>query len=274
MKANKIQSFFFFLLISITPFTLTATLNGCASNSKKEANYPDDGESAHEVEPVVDKVALDELKKMSNVLSKAKTLTFVATTMTPIRGANLQWVHVFTNAEVKVQRPNKIVIESGGDAFPQKIFFDGALFSKVATQEKLYSQKSMSGTIDTMLSKVSTLAGESLAFGDVLLADPYLSWTHDLTAATYIGETDFKGEKLQHVALAAKDVEWEVWMDHVTHLPRMVYVKYTGQSRAPSTLIEFSRWEVDRKLSVSLFKFQPPQDFKMIEIKAPKEGLK
>jgi hypothetical protein len=244
--------------------------SGCASSATAK-NTEHAKSAALAVQPIKDPIALTELKKMGDALSSAKTLSFFSSTMTPIRGANNQWVHVFSTAKVSMKRPNKIMIEMGGDAFPQKIYFDGKTFETVSPEKKLYSQTSMPGTIDQMLAQASK-AGESFAFADVLIADPLTSWTTDLDGATYIGKSDRNGEKLQHLALTAKDVDWEVWIDVKTHLPRVVYVKYTGENRSPTVLIEFSKWKVNGSIADSTFSYKAPKNFKKIELKMPEEG--
>jgi hypothetical protein len=258
------------VVATIGAMTLVMT-SGCASSATAQNTEHTKPSAAPVVQPIKDPIALTELKKMGDALSSAKSMSFWTNTMTPIRGANNQWVHVFSTAKVSMKRPNKIVIETGGDAFPQKIYFDGKTFSTVSPEKKLYSQTAMPGTIDQMLAQASK-AGEAFSFADVLIADPLTSWTTDLEGATYIGKSDRNGEKLQHLALTAKDVDWEVWIDVKTHLPRVVYVKYTGETRSPTVLIEFSKWKVNGSISDSTFSYKAPKDFKKIELKMPEEG--
>ena len=200
-------------------FAISVLATGCASSCKKPITDSKTA-AAPAVVPVKNQAALDELKKMGDALAHAKTMSFIATSMTPIRSANNQWVHVFATAKVAMERPSKISIETGGDAFPQHIIFDGATFSMSSPDTKLYSQTAMTGNIDSMLAQASAKAGDSFPFSDVLIADPLTSWTTGLEGAAYIGESTRGGEKLQHLALSAKDVHWEVWTDEKTHLPR------------------------------------------------------
>jgi hypothetical protein len=259
-------------LACFTAATLAMTC-GCASSATASSTDKDHPPVAA-VKPVKDPVALAELKKMGEALAAAKTMHFSATTMTPIRGANNQWVHVFSTAKVSMKRPNKLMIETGGDAFPEKIFFDGTTFSASATEKKLYSQTPMTGTVDSALAQAASKAGEVFAFSDVLIADPLTSWSNDLEGAVYIGESNRGGEKLKHFALTAKDVDWEVWTDEKTHLPRVVYVKYTGENRTPTILIEFSHWKLDATTADADFNFKAPAGFKKIELKTPEGATK
>lgn len=245
--------------------------SGCASSAPAPSKEQTHSTASAAVKPVKDPIALAELKKMGDALAGAKTLSFWSNTMTPIRGANNQWVHVFSTAKVSLKRPNKVTIETGGDAFPQKIYFNGKTFVTVSPDKKLYSETPMSGTIDNMLAQAAK-AGESFSFADVLIADPLTTWTTDLDGATYIGRSDRNGEKLQHIALTAKDVDWEVWIDEKTHLPRVVYVKYTGENRSPTVLIEFGKWKKDAKIADSTFTYKAPHSFKMIALKQPEQG--
>jgi hypothetical protein len=249
---------------------ITAAANGCASSaSKKETTSEPVATSPTKVIAVKNSEAMGELKKMGDALSKAKSMSFIATMMTPIRGANSQWIHVLTTAKVQMKRPNMLSIETGGDAFPQHIYFDGTNFVAVSEGKKLFSQTGMPGDIDSMLAQASKQAGDTFAFADVLIADPLSSWTQGLEGAAYIGESNRGGEKLQHLALTAKDVHWEVWTDEKTHLPRMVFVKYISETHSPSVLIEFSKWKINSSITDSTFKFKAPKDYTIVSLKAP-----
>jgi hypothetical protein len=232
------------------------------------------GASEAPITPVKDPRALTELKAMGDALAGASSMSFNTSTMTPVRGPNEQWVHVFATAQVEMQRPNQLFVVTGGDAFPQSVYFDGHQFSVNSVEKKLYTQSKMSGSIDTMLAQASKKGGTTFPFADVLLSDPFASWTEGLEGAVYVGESTRGGESLRHLALTAKSVDWEVWLDAVTHLPRMVFVKYTGASRSPSVLIEFSKWKLNASIAASDFAFKAPVGAKKIELKAPEGANK
>jgi hypothetical protein len=261
--------------VVLTGAVIMAAAGGCASASGHKEKASESVASAQtKVVPVKNPEAMGELKKMGDALSSAKSMSFVATMMTPIRGANAQWIHVFTTAKVQMKRPNKLSIETGGDAFPQHIYFDGTNFVAVAEGKKLFSQTGMPGDIDSMLAQASKQAGDSFPFADVLIADPLASWSAGLEGAVYVGESNRGGEKLQHIALTAKDVTWEVWTDEKSHLPRMVFVKYIGETHSPSVLIELSKWKINSSLSDSTFKFKAPKDYSIVSLKAPEGANK
>lgn len=230
--------------------------------------------SASEITPVKDKRALAELKTMADALSGAKSMSFSATTMTPLRGPNDQWVHVFSTARVELQRPNRLFVDTGGDVFPHQIYFDGKSLSVSAPDKKVYTQNDVSGSIDDALAQSSSKGGNSLPFADLLIADPYGSWTQDLNGAVYVGESTRGGEKLRHIALTAKNVDWEMWVSEKDHLPRMVFVKYTGENRSPSVLLEFSKWKLNASLAAADFVFHAPKGTQKVSLKAPEGASK
>jgi hypothetical protein len=227
------------------------------------------GDDKAAITPVKDARAMAELKKMADALASARSLSFDAATMKPLRGPNDQWVHVFTTAKVALQRPDKLAITTGGDAFPERIVYDGKKLSIYSAESKLFTSKEMTGSIDDVLGHASEEAGLELTFSDVLLADPYRSWTDNLSGAVYVGESERGGEKLRHLAFTAKDVSWEVWVDLKSNLPRIVYAKFVSEKHAPSMMIEFSKWKVGAKLAASTFSFAPPKGTTRVGLKAP-----
>jgi hypothetical protein len=234
-----------------------------ASTAQAETSKP------AEVAPVKDQRALTELKQMGDALSAARTLSFDTTSLSPLRGPNNQWVHVLKTDQVKLQRPNQLFIKTGGDSVKRDIFFDGKTYSVYAVDHKLYSQETVEGSVDDMLAKISSKGGDTFAFADVLLADPYASWSKSLEGAVYVGQSERQGEKLTHIALTEKGADWEVFIDNKTHLPRIVYVKYTDLERSPAVLIEFSKWKINAELPPSTFAFKAPSGAKKAPFKAP-----
>jgi len=221
------------------------------------------------VTPVKDKRAMETLEAMAKTLSNAHSMRFTTTVMKPIHGPNDQWVHILAADTVEMQRPNKLMVEASGDAYPQKVYFDGENFSVSAPEDHLYSTEKMPGDVDAMLAQAQKVGGVSFPFADVLLADPMKSWSEGLEGAAYIGESTRNGDKLSHIALTAKDVDWELWVDEKMHVPRIVYVKYTGAHRAPSVLIEFHKWKLNDKIAASKFQFKPMSGAKKVSFAAP-----
>jgi hypothetical protein len=221
------------------------------------------------IEPLKDPRAMAELQKMGQALAQAKTLSFNESSTTPIRGPNGQWLHILKTAKVELQRPNSLFVETGGDAFLQKIYFDGKTFSVSAPEHQLYSQEEMPGDIDAMLAMAAKKSGDAFTFSDVLISDPLATWTKDLDGALFVGESMHGNEKLAHLAFTAKDVDWEMWVNQKDHLPRMVYVKYIGVEKTPSLMIEFTKWKVNAPIPASVFNFVAPANAKKAKLKAP-----
>ena len=253
-------------------WALMAMTTGCASSAVNANSQPPAAQASSrspEIALVKDPRAMNELKKMGEALAEAKSMSFVTATMKPMRGPNEQWIHVLTTDVVEMERPNKLFVTAGGDAYPQRIYYNGKDFSVSAPEAKLYSTRSLSGNIDAMLAEASKVGGVSFPFSDVLLADPLASWTESLEGAVYVGASLRGGEKLEHIALTAKDVDWEIWIDQETHLPRIVYVKFTGEHRSPAVLVEFSKWKLNGKFPDSDFALKIPSGSKKVSFVAP-----
>jgi hypothetical protein len=261
--------------VSIVGLLITSA---CATQHPAQEPSPASGANgtsarASGIAPVKDKRAMEAWQTMADTLSKASSMRFVSTVMKPMHGPNDQWIHILTVDTVEMQRPNKLMVSAGGDAYPQKVYFDGENFSVSAPEDHLYSTGKVNGNVDNMLADIQNKGGVSFPFADVLLADPMKSWSEGLEGAAYIGESTRGNKKLSHIALTAKDVDWEIWIDQKMHVPRIVYVKYTGVHRAPSVLIEFSKWKLNDKIAASTFQFKPMSGAKKVSFAAPTTGV-
>jgi hypothetical protein len=262
-----------FLSIGLTGLIGIALMTaGCSTGTQTGTSTHSSSTSAassQEITPVRDQRALDELKRMSETLAAARSMSFESSSMTPLRGPNGQWVHVFKTARVEMQRPDRLFIQTGGDAFKQNIYFNGKTYTTFAPESKLYASTPMAGSIDAMLARSDERGGDVFPFSDALLADPYAAWSQGLEGALYVGQSNRNGHLLSHLAFTAKDMDWEVWVGVSDHLPHMVFVKYKGEDRSPTILIEFSKWRLNPKLNAAEFTFVPPRGARAANFKTP-----
>lgn len=255
-----------------TIFALGA--QGCAHKGApaQEAAKPAEPVAAKPAEtipappPIVEQAALDRLKVMSDKLAAAKAFTYKSRSSVERPAKTGQFLTHFIEAEVVLQRPNKLRSTVAGDVPGFQFYYDGVNISAFDPAKKFYASASAPGTIDAMLPFLMEKAGIDFPASDFLASNPYAEMTKGLTHAIVVGPSKVNGAACDHFAFMGPASNWEVWIDSgPSALPCRVAVTYKTVENFPRFQVEFLDWNLNPKVSAGEFVFNKPTDAKQIE---------
>jgi hypothetical protein len=262
------------LLLLATVFTL----QGCATQSEKKPvtapnqvatkPAPPVTQSAFvpAPAPVVQQHALDRLKQMSDKLIASKSFSYRSKSAIELQSETGQFVTFFTEAEVTLQRPNKLHMTVSGDAPSIHLYFDGNKASAIDVDSNTYAVSTPLSNIDEMLNYIMTKAQISFPSADLMYSDPYTVMTKNLTDATVVGDSMINGVPVEHFAYREPTIDWEIWIAKGEKaLPLRLAVTYRQVENRPSFLVEFADWKLNPKLKANMFEFKAPANGKQIE---------
>ena len=223
--------------------------------------------------PHLEQGALDQLKRMSTTLGKARALTFRTSSTVEVPAKTGQFVTLFATSEFELKRPDKLRVRVTGDVPNFEFTYDGGTIGAYAPNNNVYSVSKAPGTIDEMLPFVEKKTGIHFAAAYVLFSDPYAVLTNGLTSAFVVGSDMVQGAPCNHLAFRGPGVNWEIWIESGERaLPRRLEITYTGETNFPRFLVEFSHWNLHPWLADADFDFKKPAGAKEIafvsEIKA------
>ncbi|HPM42453.1 MAG TPA: DUF2092 domain-containing protein [Candidatus Omnitrophota bacterium] len=218
---------------------------------------------------VVDQRALDILKGMSDSLKSAKTLSFRARSLEPIKSPAGIWVILFSDSRVMIQEPDKLFVEKRGDVFALDFYFDGKTISLYSPARNVFAEKESPGTIDDVIEGVKRQSDNPFPYSDILISDPYSRLTSDLVGAVYVGRSTLGGVKTDHLAFSNKGVDWQIWIGADDKLPRLVNATYLDDASEPSYTVEFTDWKINDALSPEIFAYQNSTQASKIEFRKP-----
>ena len=227
---------------------------------------------------VIDQRALDMLKKMSDTLSQAKTVSFQARSMVPVRTPDGVWINLYGTSRVVMQGPDKLFASTGGDFASYDFYFDGKTITAFAPNKNLYAAKAAPATIDAMIEEAYQKDGKSFPYADILVSEPYTVLTKGLTSAYYVGQSILKplsgagGVKTDHLVFSHEGVQWQIWIDVADHLPRMVCATYLDDEGEPSYTVEFGDWKLNETVSPETFIFNNASQAAKVEFRNPFQG--
>jgi hypothetical protein len=216
--------------------------------------------------PIIQQYALDRLKQMSDKLTSAREFTYHSNSSIELQAVTGQFITFFTDAEVGLQRPNKLRINVSGDVPNFQLYFDGSKVLAFDPQKKLHAVSSPLTTIDEMLNFVMTKVPMNFPAADFLYSNPYAVMTKNLTHAIVVGDSMVNGVPCEHFAYMEPAINWEIWIEKGKNaLPLRLAMTYKQVPNFPRFLVEFVDWNLNPNLKADAFVFKIPANSKQIE---------
>lgn len=224
---------------------------------------------------IMDQRALDMLKVMSDTIKEAKTVSFQARSMVPVRTPDGIWINLYGTSQVIMQAPDKLFARTAGDLAPYEFYFDGKTIIRYAPDKNLYSAKEAPGSINDLIEKAYREEGKSFPYADILVSEPYAAMTRGLVSALYVGQSTLKplsggvGIKTDHLVFSNKGVQWQIWIGAEDHLPRLVCATYLDDASEPSYTVEFGDWKLSEPATEETFAFKNASQAAKVEFRNP-----
>lgn len=198
--------------------------------------------------------ALEILKATSDRLAGAHTLSFTAVEL--FENLTRQDVPLGYTAkyEVTLQRPDKLRVLKPADGPPNSFYYDGKTMMGYAPSENLLAVADAPPTIDATLEKAYQLAGISLPFDDLIVANPYGDLVPGLIHAYYVGQSHVvAGITTDIVAYAGDNVFVQVWIGAEDKLPRLVRAIYLDDPDHLRHELAITDWKLDEAVPADTF---------------------
>ena len=219
--------------------------------------------------PPLNTKALATLKRMCDTLASAKAFAYKSRSTFEVPAKSGQFLTLFSNADVALQRPDKLRARLTGEAPHFDFFYDGATVAAYAPHTKVYSLTKAPPTINAMLSALEDETGIRFVSAPLLVSNPYCTVTKGLTSALDVGPTTVNGTPCEHLAFRGDAVNWEIWIESGPRaLPRRIAVTFTDRPNFPRTLVEFSDWNLHPWLRPGDFTFHQPAGAREIPFRA------
>lgn len=249
--------------IAMTGGLLLAVL--CSPLAAQAADQPAAQAAGATPQPIVQQAALDLLKKMSDTLKAAPAMTLSVIDFREVPTTQGQMITLVTNADVTVKRPNSFLAEAVVNGVPTTFSYDGKTFSILDKAKNVYvSEPVASETLDAFFKRLDEAHGIQFSIADFLSSDPYAALTAKLENAYDVGDTVIDGITTTHLVFSAPGIEWQVWIDPATALPRLFAAAYTDMPREPRFLVSFRAVDINAKPTAGAFTFTPPKDARAI----------
>lgn len=222
--------------------------------------------------PKISPRALALLQRACGELADANAFTFHAEVMFDQvlkAGVKLQFAGALDYA---VQRPNELAVDYQSDLGAKRFWYDGKTVTIFDLPHKMYASTPAPDSIDEMMDHVMKVHNLSLPLGDMALSNACEQIGNEVKFGTYVGVNDVSGLACDHLAFAATDTDFQIWLQHTGKpLPRKVVINYRTLPGSPEYIAIISNWKFPATIPQSRFHPNLPKEAIRIDFMTVKE---
>lgn len=263
LKTNQPMSIRLVLnsLLLMTLFFTCLSWWGCEPKPEPESNPAEIPRESTKVEIGFDQDAADLLKRSLTFLGGLQKFN-VSTQQTyeDLLDDQLR-IDLETSANLTISRPDKVRIERYGLESHQLFFFDGKDFTLHNPYDKVYATEKLKGNIEDMFHTVRDTFGISASAADLIYINAYPLMIHNVSSAAVIGKEMIGDIMCDHLVFVRPSVTYQIWIsENEPYLPHKYVVTDTSTSHLLSLSILMTEWDLEPKITESMFKFEPNED--------------
>ncbi len=178
-------------------------------------------------------------------------------------GEILQYAHVRTAV---LRRPDKLWMETRGDKANTSLWYDGAMFTLLDRDKKVYVQLKAPATLDETIDMVYDRYGISTPLADMLSGNMYAVLMDSVITCRYLGQGLVGDRACHHIAATQKDIDWQAWIDQGDS-PRLrkLVITYKRLDGSPRYSVVLAELEELVSVPPEMFVFQLPAGAAEIE---------
>ncbi len=214
---------------------------------------------------VMDAQAIDAFKRMSQHLSKAKTLSFTTRGMYEVADASGIKELRGRIGKIIVQRPNRLYARAlRDDGKETQVWFDGETLSIVRSGAKGAQYAAIAApkganTIDGLLDHLIDEYDYVLQLGDLLYSDVYGMFGDELLSAVHLGRKLVRGRPCHHLSLEFDGADTQLWVqDGDDPVPCRWAFTLRDEPSEPLYVSSFDSWVSNASVDAARFRFVAP----------------
>jgi len=206
------------------------------------------------------------LKRMGDYLAAADEFSFTAEVTSDEVAIGIQKIHTTDRVGAVVRRPNRFWLDTGGDLYNKRMWYDGKTVTLLSIEEMFYATTKGADTIDETLDSIMDEYGITTDVVDFLFTNPYDVLIENVTSGVFAGLHEVDGVDCYHLAFTQETLDWQIWIEAGKRsLPRKFVVTYKDEPGSSETVTVFKDWDFSTKHPDGLFVFDPPESARKIE---------
>ncbi len=214
----------------------------------------------------VDPASIQALRDMGAFLQTLKRF-HVSTELTGERVlADGQKLQHTANADMDVERPNKLRARMHSARSERVLIFDGKTVTLYTPAQKYYSSVEFAGTLGDLIARLRERYDVEVPMSDLFLWGTPAAPLDKIESAMNAGQ-DFIGDDLcDHYAFRQANADWQIWITAGSKpLPRKIVITNRADDARPQS-VSMIDWNLKPTFKDAVFTFTPPKGATKIEI--------
>ena len=208
--------------------------------------------------PVVDPQARALLEKMSDFLANQRQFSVQTDGSIEVVLESGEKLEFDYSSDVLVKRPDKLRSDRRGEKTDAEFYYDGRTFTLYGKNKHYYASADAPGTLDEAIDAARERLGIEAPAADLLYSNPFKILMEDVVSATDLGPASVRGVSCRHLAFRGNETDWQIWIqDGPKPLPIKFVIVSKKVQGLPEYTVEFSDWNLSRKLGDEVFHFSP-----------------
>jgi hypothetical protein len=167
--------------------------------------------------------------------------------------------------DVLVREPNAMSADVSGDKGHRRLVYDGRSMSFLVEPENYYATVSAPPTLEAALDDIISRYNVDLPVTDLIYLASGGNLEQPITDAGYIGTSRVAGVDCEHLGFRTPAVDWQLWIDDKTLLPRKVVVTTRDEPSAPQYQAVLA-WDTAPRIADASFVLKRPPDAKLMTL--------
>ncbi|WP_417602324.1 DUF2092 domain-containing protein [Owenweeksia hongkongensis] len=215
----------------------------------------------------VDPVAVSIMDRMASVIGNLQSCSFSLSASNDINDYPYGMTTHFTESEVQMLGPDKMLIHSRGDDHHKGFWYNGDKIVYYSYAENNYAVMDAPGNILSAIDSVHHTYGIDFPAADFF----YPTFTDDILVhfdeVQYIGEKKLNDKECFHIKASNKDMVVQFWIaDDAFNLPMRFSIVYLNEEGSPRYEATFKDWKMNPVLPEAIFEFAAPPGARQIAI--------
>jgi len=204
--------------------------------------------------PQIDPKAVEVLKAVSDRLSQARTLSFVAADTfesLSLQGTSVTSARTF---DVTLQRPNKLRVRLTAGSGRSQFYCNGTTMMTYSGVAKAVVIAKAPPTINDCLTDAYKASAISFPFPNLIVADPFSNLMYGLKRADYMGQSVLDdGTTANVVSYSNDNASVQLWVSTQDKLPRVIHIAHPGDPNRVRHNLVLSNWRINVPVRAEVF---------------------
>jgi hypothetical protein len=214
----------------------------------------------------IDPIARERLKMSLDYLNGLDAFTVSTHGHVEVVLLDGQKIQMLNQADMTLQRPNRLHARRLGEALEQELFYDGKSLTLHQPGDNVYATVPAPPTLEAALDFAREELDIVAPAGDLLDANAYEVLMEGVRSGLVVGTAMLDGVICDHLAFSAPGTDFQLWIEQGNRpLPRRMVITSRDVVNAPQFTVNLHDWDLDPKLSASAFRFEPPDGAVVID---------